>query len=181
MGKKKFTLFYNLDRRRCDGQRRLRDRHSQDGLPYQNVTYEIGDVKSHKLVKARSTTCSRSCPWEQTFFARDHHHHAAVQLQEELGKAAPKPLPADARANLGPIVTVDPRSATVQKVAASVKGEDTLTTVRNILAWQQRTSRTSWRRSRSPTWISNRSTRSSSVAPRNVVVTLAVHRCMPRL
>src|SRR5205814_9882921 len=111
----------------------------KDGLPYQNVTYEISGVKNHKLVKGEVDDVLQvvpmgSKPFPLTITITTQPH----SFKNELGKAAAMPLPADARAHLGSIVTVDPRSPTLQKVAATVKGDDALATVRNILAWQQK-------------------------------------------
>jgi len=140
LGKKKFTLLYNLDPKKgrmANGAFAIAM--PRDGLPYQSVTYEISGVKSHKLIKGDVDDVLQvvplgSKPFPLTITITTQAH----SFKKELAKAAAMPLPADARAHLGSIVTVDPRSSTLQKVAATVKGDDALATVRNILAWQQK-------------------------------------------
>jgi tetratricopeptide (TPR) repeat protein len=137
MGKKTFTLFYNLDPKKgrmVNGA--LSVAMPRDGLPYQSASYEISGAKSHKLVKGDVDDILQvvpigTKPFTLTIKIATQPH----SYKYDLAKASAKPLPADARANLGSIFAVDPKSPTLQKAAAGLKGEDTQATVRNILDW----------------------------------------------
>ena len=137
LGKKTFTLFYNLDPKKgrmVNGL--LTVAMPKDGLPYQTVTYEIGSVKSHKLVKGEVDDVLQvvpmgTKPFTLTIKIATHLH----SYKHDLAKGSAKALPTEARANLGAFFAVDPKSPTVQKVAAGLKSNDTRATVRNILDW----------------------------------------------
>lgn len=137
LGKKTFTLFYCLDPKRgrmVNGV--LPIAMAKDGLPYQSVSYEISGVKSHKLVKGEVDDVLQVVPLGTKPFTLTIKIVTELHsYKKELAKASAKPLPADARANLGAILGADPKSPTLQKVAAGLKNEDMQTTVRNILHW----------------------------------------------
>jgi transglutaminase-like putative cysteine protease len=110
----------------------------KSGLPYQNATYEIGDVKSHKLVKGEVDDVLQVMPLGTKPFALTIKITTqAFSFKKDLARAAAKPLPADAKAQLGASVAIDPKSPTLQMVAATLKSDDTITTVRNVMDWQR--------------------------------------------
>jgi tetratricopeptide (TPR) repeat protein len=105
-------------------------------LPYQTATYEITGVQTHRLVKGAVNDVLYIVPQgKKTAALVTKVTVKPYSYKKELAAAAKKPLPAEARAYLGPCEGVNPASPTLRKVAAKVKGADTVATVRNILAW----------------------------------------------
>ncbi len=139
MGKKTFTLFYKLDPKKgrmVNGV--LNVAMPKDGLPYQSASYEIGDVKSHKLIKGDVDNVLQVVPLGTKPFALTIKITTQpYSYKKELARAVAKPLPADARANLGAIYAAYPRSPALQKVVAGLKSADTQAAVRSILDWLQ--------------------------------------------
>jgi tetratricopeptide (TPR) repeat protein len=137
MGSKKFTLFYHLDPKKgrmVNGA--LTIAVPKGGLPYQSASYEISGDSSHRLVKGEVNDVLQvvpvgTKPFTLTLKIATQPH----SYKQELAKASAKALPADARAYLGSIYAIDPKSPTLRKVAAGLKGEDAQVTVRNILDW----------------------------------------------
>jgi tetratricopeptide (TPR) repeat protein len=137
---KEYTLFWNLDPKRG---RMINGAFAvclpKNGLPYQSVTYEIGDVKSHRLIKGDvndvlSVVPQGMKPFPLTIKVTTQPY----SYKKELAKAVSKPPPPEAKAFLGPIYAVDPKSPTLKKVVAGFKGDDAVATVRNILAWMKK-------------------------------------------
>ncbi len=109
------------------------------GLPYQSASYEISGVQSHKLVKGDVDDILYVVPTgTKPFPLTIKITTQPYSYKKELARAVARPLPADAQANLGAILMLDPKSPTVQKAVADLKGRDTLATVRNILTWQSK-------------------------------------------
>jgi len=140
LAKKTFTLFWKLDPQKG---RMVNGLYTialpKDGLPYQKVSYEISGVKSHKLVKGEVndllqvvTKGKDSFPLTIKVTVGPH------SFKKELAKAAPKSLPADARANLGPLETINPKSSALKKIVAGLKEDDSVATVRNIITWMKK-------------------------------------------
>jgi tetratricopeptide (TPR) repeat protein len=137
---KEYTLFWNLDPKRG---RMANGAFAvclpKTGLPYQNTTYEIGDVKSHRLIKGDVNDVLAVVPQgTKPFSLTIKVTTQPYSYKKELAKAVSKPPPPEAKAFLGPIYTVDPKSPTLKKVVAGLKGDDALATVRNILAWMKK-------------------------------------------
>jgi tetratricopeptide (TPR) repeat protein len=137
---KEYTLFWNLDPKRG---RMANGAFAvclpKNGLPYQSVTYEIGDVKSHRLIKGDvndvlSVAPQGTKPFSLTIKVTTQPY----SYRKELAKAVSKPPPAEAKAFLGAVYAIDPKSPTLKKAVAGLKGDDTLATVRNILAWMKK-------------------------------------------
>jgi len=59
-------------------------------------------------------------------------------FKKELAKATGTTLPAEARAYLGPCFSINPRSPTLTKIVAELKGKTNVETARNILAWMKK-------------------------------------------
>ncbi len=105
-------------------------------LPYQTVTYEITGVQSQRLVKGATNDVLYIVPQgKKTAALVTKVTVKPYSYKKELAEAGKKPLPAEARAYLGPCEGVNPASPTLRKVATMLKGADTVETVRNILAW----------------------------------------------
>lgn len=138
--KKTYTLLYNLDpqRVRYTGGT-LAVALPRDNLPYQSVTYEITGVKSHRLVKGEANDVLHVVPQGNRSFPLTVR--VTVQpytFKKELEKATAGTLPAEARAHLGPIVTINPKSPALTKIAAGLKGSNNVETARNVLAWMKK-------------------------------------------
>lgn len=137
---KTFTLFWTLD------PQKVRSASSgvaialpKTGLPGQHVTYGIGGVKSQRLVKGDVNDVLHIVPQSNKPCALT----VKVALQpygfkKELSKADWKPPTKEALANLGPLFAVDPKSPTLKKLGAELKGKDKVATARNILAWMKK-------------------------------------------
>jgi tetratricopeptide (TPR) repeat protein len=140
MGKKVFTLLFTLDPKKgrmVNGA--LPIAMPKDGMPYQHVTYEIKDVKSHKLIKGDIDDVLQVVPMGTMPFPLTIKITTEPYVfNKELAKAAAKPLPADAKAQLGSLVAIDPKSPVLQKVVANLKGTDTKATLYNLLDWQNK-------------------------------------------
>jgi tetratricopeptide (TPR) repeat protein len=138
LGKKTFTQYWKLDPQRG---RMINGVFSialpKTGLPYQDVSYEISGVKSHKLMKGEVNDVVRVVPKGiEPFPFTIKITTRPYSYKKELAQAsASKPLPAAVKSQLGPIYGVDPKSPALKKVVAELKGDDSLTTVRNIQAW----------------------------------------------
>jgi tetratricopeptide (TPR) repeat protein len=140
LAKKEYTLFWNLDPKRgrsANGSFAVCL--PKSGLPYQSVTYEISDVKSHRLIKGDvndilSVVPQGAKPFPLTIKVTTQPY----SYKKELAKAANKPPAAEAKAFLGPIFAADPKSATLKKAVAGLKEDDSVATVRNVLAWMKK-------------------------------------------
>jgi tetratricopeptide (TPR) repeat protein len=137
---KTYTLYWNLDPQKgrfVDGKFAIAIPKGE--LPYQTVTYEIGDVRSHKLVKGDVNDILYVVPQGTKPFSLTVK--ATVQLysfKKELAKAAAKPLPEEARVYLGASESINPKSPTLAKVVADLKSDSNLETARNILGWMKK-------------------------------------------
>jgi tetratricopeptide (TPR) repeat protein len=138
--KKEFTLFWNLDPKRG---KMVNGAFAvclpKDGLPYQTVTYEIRDVKSHRLIKGEvndmvSVVAEGAKPFPLTIKVVTQPY----SYKKDLANAVSKPPPATAKAFLGPLFAADPKSPAIKKAAAGLKADDSQTTVRNVLAWMKK-------------------------------------------
>jgi tetratricopeptide (TPR) repeat protein len=137
LGKRTFTLFWKLDPKRGEMVKgTLSIAMPKTGLPYQTVTYEIAGVKSHKLVKGDANDMLVVVPGTEPFPLTIKVSVSPYSYKKDLAKASSvKTLSADAKANLGPIHRVDPKSPAVKKIAAGLKAGDRVATVHNIQAW----------------------------------------------
>lgn len=140
LAKKTFTLYWRLDPqkgRMVNGVFPIAL--PKDGLPYQSVSFEIEGVKSHRLVKGEVNDVLQVVPQgKKTFPLTIKVTTEPYSYKKELAKATAKPLPAALKAELGPLHSVDPKSAALKKIVAGLKGEDNLATVRNVLAWMKK-------------------------------------------
>ncbi|HMF20474.1 MAG TPA: transglutaminase domain-containing protein [Gemmataceae bacterium] len=138
LGKRTFTQFWKLDPQRgrsVNGVFTIAL--PKTGLPYQTVSYEISGVKSHKLVKGEVNDVVLVVPkGKEPFPYTIKITTQPYSYKKELAKAsASKPLPASAKSQLGPIYGIDPKSPALKKVVAGLKGDDSVSTIRNIQAW----------------------------------------------
>jgi tetratricopeptide (TPR) repeat protein len=137
---KTFTLYWKLDPQKgrlIDG--KLAIALPKTDLPYQTTTYEISDVQSQRLVKGEVNDILYVVPQGTKPFALTTK--VTVQpysYKKELARAAPKPLPEDARAWLGPCLSINPKSPVLTKVVADLKSDNPVETVRGILAWDKK-------------------------------------------
>jgi tetratricopeptide (TPR) repeat protein len=138
LGKRTFTQFWKLDPQRgrsVNGVFTIAL--PKTGLPYQTVSYEISGVKSHKLVKGEVNDVVLVVPkGKEPFPYTIKITTQPYSYKKELAKAsASKPLPASVKSQLGPIYGIDPKSPALKKVVAGLKGDDSVSTIRNIQAW----------------------------------------------
>jgi tetratricopeptide (TPR) repeat protein len=138
--KKEFTLYWNLDPKKgkmTGGSFAVML--PKDGLPYQKVSYQITDVKSDRFVKGDINDTLHVVPMgTKTFPLTIRVTTEPYSYKKELSKADTKPPPPETKAFLGPIYSIDPKSPALKKIATGLKGENSLTTVRNILAWMKK-------------------------------------------
>lgn len=137
---KTYTLHFNLDPRKgqmAGGTYAIAL--PKSNLPYQSVTYEIGEVRSHRLVKGEVNDVLYVVPQgNKTFSLTQKVTVTPYSFKKELAKATAKPLPEDVRIFLGPSDTINPKSPALTKVVAELKGDSTVETARNILAWMKK-------------------------------------------
>ncbi len=137
---KTFTVFYKLDPKKglpAGGAYAVAL--PKSGLPYQKTTYEISDVKSHRLVKGLADDILHVVPkGKETFPLTIKVTVKPYSFKEALAKAAFKPLPPEAKAHLGPLLAIDPKSPVLRKVVSGLKGKGSVASVRNIQAWLQK-------------------------------------------
>ena len=108
-------------------------------MPCQTVTYEIEGDRSHRLVKGEVNDLLSVVPQgTQKIALTVKVTTQPYSYKKELAQAVPKAPPAEARAFLGAFLAVDPKSPTLKKAVAGLKGDDGLATVRNILAWMKK-------------------------------------------
>jgi tetratricopeptide (TPR) repeat protein len=143
LGKKTFTMFWKLDPQRgrmVNGAFPIAL--PKTGLPYQTVSYEISGVRSHKLVKGKINDVVLVVPkGREPFPFTIKVSTQPYSYKKDLAKASSrssKSMPAEAKANLGRIYGVDPKSPALKKVVAGLKGDDSLATIRNIQAWMKK-------------------------------------------
>ena len=138
LGKRTFTLHWKLDPQRgrmVNGA--ITVAVPRTGLPYQSVSYEVSEVKSHKFVRGEVNDVVVIVPQGKEPFPLTFNIVTQLYSYKKLlAKASSSAtLPADAKASLGPIITIDPKSPTLKKLSASLKGDNAIATVRNIQAW----------------------------------------------
>jgi tetratricopeptide (TPR) repeat protein len=138
-----FTLFWNLDPQKGKAVNGvLAVALPRTDLPYQSTTYEIGGVRSHRLVKGEVNDVLHVVPdGTKPFALTTRVTLKPYSFKEKLARAvraARQPLPADARACLGPCATIDPRSPVLLKAAAGLKAERAEDTARNVLGWMKK-------------------------------------------
>ncbi len=134
---KTFTLFYKLDPkkgRQVGGAFALSLPRS--GLPYQKTTYEISGVKSHRVGRGVADDILHVVPKSnEPFPLTIKVTLKPYSYKDVLAKAVRKPLPPEARAHLGPILLINPKSPVLKKVVSGLKEKDSVASVRNIQAW----------------------------------------------
>jgi tetratricopeptide (TPR) repeat protein len=137
---KTYTLHWKLDPQKgrlIDG--KLAIALPKTDLPYQTTTYEIGDVQGHRLVKGDVNDILYVVPQGTKPF--DLTTKVTVQpfsYKKDLEKAAARPLPEEARACLGPCLSINPRSPALVKVVADLKTDNPVETARAILTWTRK-------------------------------------------
>ncbi len=140
MLKKTYTLSWNLDPQRgrlVGGSFAVAM--PKDNLPYQSVTYEVTGAKSSRLVKGEVNDIlyvvpqgAKPIPLTMKVTVLPY------SFKKDLAKADSKPVPAEARAYLGPCFSINPKSPALTKVVAGLKGSNNVETIRNILAWMKK-------------------------------------------
>jgi tetratricopeptide (TPR) repeat protein len=138
--KKTYTLYWKLDPekgRLANG--RFAVALPKTGLPYQTVTYEVTGAKSHRFVKGDVNDIVYIVPdGNRTIALTTRVAVEPYSYKKELAKQTSKPLSVEARANLGPCLTINPKSAALTKVVADLKGSTSVETARNISAWMRK-------------------------------------------
>ncbi|HEY7314384.1 MAG TPA: transglutaminase domain-containing protein [Gemmataceae bacterium] len=140
--KKTYTITWNLDPSDPQHRKFIGDyipvALPKDNLPYQSVTVQVKGAKSHRIVKGEVNDVLRVTPnGDKTFQVITKVTVQPVSYKAKLAKAGGS-LPPTTRAFLGPGEGFDPGSPALKKIAAEVKGTDSVETVRNILRWLQK-------------------------------------------
>ncbi|HTU93321.1 MAG TPA: transglutaminase domain-containing protein [Gemmataceae bacterium] len=142
--KKTYTLTWKLDpsdpKHRKFNDTYLRVALPKDGLPYQSVEVQVKDAKSHRIIKGEANDVVNVVPnGEESFQVITKVTMTPVSYKAKLAKAVENGskglLPANVRTYLGAAETIEPSSPALKKIAAEVKGGNSIETVRNILAW----------------------------------------------
>jgi transglutaminase-like putative cysteine protease len=112
----------------------------KDGLSYQSVAVEVKDAKSYRLIKGEANDVLRVVPdGDKPFQVINKVKLTPISYKAKLAKSGERserqPLPAGVRPYLGTAEAIDPNSPVLKKIAAEVKGGNSVETVRNILAW----------------------------------------------
>jgi transglutaminase-like putative cysteine protease len=142
---KTYTITWDLDPARLNATTRasMRDQVDvalpKDGLPYQSVTVQVKGAANARVIKGEVNDVLRVLrQGEKPFQVITKVTCKPISYKKKLARPGRGSLPADARAALGPAETFDPASPKLQKVAAEVKGENSVATVRNVLAWMHK-------------------------------------------
>jgi tetratricopeptide (TPR) repeat protein len=135
-----YTLYWNLDPKQgtmVGG--RLAVALPKGDLPYQTVTYEVTGAQGQRFVKGEVNDVLYVVPQGTKPFALTTKVTVKpYSYKKELEKAKGKALPEEARAFLGAGALIDPRSPALKKVAADLKADNPVDTVRNVLAWMKK-------------------------------------------
>lgn len=112
----------------------------KDGLPYQSVTVQVKDAKSHRFIKGEANDMLQVVPnGKKMFQVVNKVTLTPVSYKSKLAKAAQTQgngsLPPSVQPYLGTADSIDPKSEELKKIAAEVKGSNSVETVRNILKW----------------------------------------------
>jgi tetratricopeptide (TPR) repeat protein len=140
MLKKTWTLSFNLDPQKARiASGSIAVCMPRDGLPYQNVSYELTGARSSRLVKGDVNDILYIVPNGPRPMALTMKITVLpYSFKKDMAKAEAKTLPVEARNYLGPCFSINPKSAALTKVAAGLKGSNNTETVRNILAWMKK-------------------------------------------
>ncbi len=107
-------------------------------LPYQKVVVQVQGAKAYKVIPGEVNDVLRVVPQgNKPFKVITKVTVLPVAYKARLEKAR-GPLPRDAAAFLGPAEFIDPASPKLRKIAAELKAKDSVTTVRNVLAWMHK-------------------------------------------
>lgn len=112
----------------------------KDGLPYQSVAVQVKDAKSHRLIKGEANDVLNVVPdGDKPFQVITKVKLTPISYRAKLAKAAERSerqsLPSGVQSYLREAEAIDPHSAALKRIAAEVKGRNSVETVRNILAW----------------------------------------------
>ena len=140
--KKTYTITWDLDPSDPKHRKFVRDylpiALPKGDLPYQQVTVQVKGAKRHQIIKGETNDVLHVVPdGDKTFQVITKVTVVPISYKAKLAKAGGT-LPANVRAYLGAADGFDPNSAALKRIAAEVKGKDSVTTVKNILAWLQK-------------------------------------------
>jgi tetratricopeptide (TPR) repeat protein len=138
--KKTYTITWNLDP--SDPQKRKFIGEAiplalpKGELPYQTVTVQVKGARSHRFVRGEANDVVRVVPdGKKPFQVITKVTVQPVAYKAKLEKARDGSLPPSVRPYLGAADSIDPASPVLKKIAAEVKGKNSVETVQNILAW----------------------------------------------
>jgi len=140
--KKTYTITWNLDPSNPKHRKFIRDylplALPKGDVPYQQVTVQVKGAKRHQIIKGEANDVLRVVPdGDKTFQVITKVTVLPMSYKSKLAKAGGT-LPPNIRAYLGAAAEFDPDSPALKKVAAEVKGKDSVATVKNVLAWLQK-------------------------------------------
>lgn len=140
--KQTYTITWNLDPSDPKHRKFVRDylpiALPKGDLPYQQVTVQVKGAKRHQIFKGEANDVLHVVPdGDKTFQVITKVTVLPISYKAKLAKVGGT-LPANVRSYLGPADGFDPNSPALKKIAAEVKGKDSVATVKNILAWLQK-------------------------------------------
>ncbi|HEY7327662.1 MAG TPA: transglutaminase domain-containing protein [Gemmataceae bacterium] len=148
--KKTITITWKLDPSDPKQRKYIRDylpvALPKDGLPYQSVAVQIKGAKSYRILKGEANDVAHVVPdGDKPFEVINKVTLTPVSYKAKLVQSVARSdtgrgntavsIPINVRPYLGTADAMDPTSSALKKVAAEVKGENSVETVRNILAW----------------------------------------------
>ncbi len=109
------------------------------GLPYQKATWELTGAKEHKLIKRDDNDILLVVPDGKKRFQLTAKVTLTTYSYGSLfTKETRDGYPQDVSVYLGPSDRIDPKSPRIAKIAAEVKKDGTIATVRSITAWMHK-------------------------------------------
>jgi tetratricopeptide (TPR) repeat protein len=138
--KKTYTITWNLDPSDPQKRKFIGDyiplALPKGELPYQTVTVQVKGARSHRILRGDANDVVRVVPdGKKPFQVITKVTVLPVAYKAKLDKAVDGSLPPSVRSYLGAADSIDPASPVLKKIAAEVKGKNSVETVKNILAW----------------------------------------------
>jgi tetratricopeptide (TPR) repeat protein len=110
----------------------------KDNLAYQSASFEINGARSHRLVRGTVNDILYIVPkGADKIELTTKVTVKPYSYKKTLADAKPKPLPVEARANLGSCDGINVNSPALKKAVAGLKGKSEVETAHNILAWMK--------------------------------------------
>jgi hypothetical protein len=110
-----------------------------DKIKGQSAKYEVTGARSFKAATQGLNNVLQVVPQaNQTIDLVLQVTVDPCSYKADLAKYQKKPIPATVKSYLGPSEGINPKSATLKKLAKELKDDNPITTVKNIMAWQKK-------------------------------------------